>query len=216
MSGFTRQPRLVKGAIVGFDLFNPLASVTVFQYNPSEMSRSLAVQGSADGGARSEVLRLTGPPAETIDVKVRIDAADQLEQGDPVATTQGIHPKLAALEMLVYPKSLQVALNLAMMAAGVQEIVPSEAPFTLFVWGPKRVVPVRVTTFTIHEQQFDPELNPIRADVTLGLRVLSYNDFPPSHPGFAVFLSHQVVKEALAVVGSVGSLGSLGTTLPTA
>lgn len=210
---FPRAPRLVKGALVGFDIFNPLASVTVFQYNPGELNRSLSVQGSGDGGARSEALRLTGPPTETIDVRVRIDAADQLERGDAVATTTGIHPQLAALEMLVYPKTLQVALNLALMAGGALEIVPSEAPFTLFVWGPKRVVPVRLQSFSIHEQMFDPSLNPIRADVSLGLRVLTYNDFPMTHPGFAVFLSHQVVKEVLAVVGSVGSLGDLGATL---
>jgi len=205
MSAFPGSPRLIKGAIVGLDPFNPLASIIIFQYNPKTMSRRLEASSPSSGGARSEALRLSGAPAETIDLEVDIDATDQLETGDAVATTMGIYPQLSALEMLLYPKSVQVITNAALLAAGVVEIVPPTAPFTLFVWGVKRVLPVRLDGFSITEEEYDPSLNPIRAKASLSLRVLSYNDFSITHPGFAVFLAHQVVKEVMATVGSVGN-----------
>lgn len=206
MTTFPRSPRLVKGAIVGIDPFNPLASVIVFQYNPKTMTRRLQASTPQGDGARSEVLRLSGAPVENIDLKVEIDATDQLETGDAQAESMGIYPQLSALEMLLYPKSAQVILNTALLAAGTIEIVPPAAPFTLFIWGLKRVVPVRLESFSIEEQEYDPSLNPIRADVSLGLRVLSYNDFNVTHPGFAVFMAHQIAKEVMATLGSVGNV----------
>lgn len=207
MTTFPGSPKTLKGALVGFDVFNPVASVIVFQYNPHELTRRLAVQASAgEESAPSEALRLRGPPVETIDLNVEIDAADQLEKADGTAVALGIHPQLTALEMLLYPKSALVIANTALAAVGTLEIVPPVAPFTLFIWGAKRVLPVRLTTFSITEQAHDPSLNPIRAEVSLGLRVLSYDDFPVSHPGYHVFLAHQVVKEAMATVGSLSNL----------
>ncbi len=206
MTTFPRSPRLVKGAIVGIDPFNPLASVIVFQYNPKTMTRRLQASTPQGDGARSEVLRLSGAPVENIDLKVEIDATDQLEAGDAQAESLGIYPQLSALEMLLYPKSAQVILNTALLAVGTIEIVPPAAPFTLFIWGLKRVVPVRLESFSIEEQEYDPSLNPIRADVSLGLRVLSYNDFNVTHPGFAVFMAHQIAKEVMATLGSMGNL----------
>ncbi|MDX1546665.1 MAG: hypothetical protein R3247_06740 [Rhodothermales bacterium] len=206
MTTFPGAPRLVKGAIIGIDPFNPLASIILFQYNPKTMTRRLQAATPQGEGARSEVQRLHGAPTETIDLKVEIDAADQLETGDVLAQTMGIYPQLSALEMLLYPKSAQVILNTALLLAGTIEIVPPAAPFTLFIWGLKRVVPVRLDSFSIEEQEYDPNLNPIRAEVSLSLRVLSYNDFSVTHPGFAVFLAHQIVKEVMATVGSVGNV----------
>jgi hypothetical protein len=210
MTGLTSSPRTIKGAIVGLDLVNPLASVIVFQYNPDSLTRTL--QAQAAGGAsgdRSEPMRLKGAPIETIKLDVEVDATDQLERGDPTAASMGIAPQLSALEMLLYPKSAQVILNTALLLAGTIEVIPPMAVFTLFIWGPKRIVPVRLTEFSITEEAHDPSLNPIRAKVSLGLRVLSYNDLPPTHPGFGLFLAHQVVKEAMAVIGSVGNLSAV-------
>jgi hypothetical protein len=82
-------------------------------------------------------------------------------------------------------------------------------PFTLFIWGLKRVVPVRVTDLTITEEAFDPQLNPIRAKASLSLRVLTYDDFPLLHPGYGVFLAHQVVKETMATVGSLNNMAAV-------
>jgi hypothetical protein len=206
MSTFPGSPRLTKGAIVGIDEFNPLASVIIFQYNPKTLTRRLEAAAPQSGGAQSEVLRLSGAPKETIDLEVEIDAADQLEVGDALAASMGIYPQLSALEMLLYPKSAQVIINTAMLAAGMTEVIPPTAPFTLFIWGIKRVVPVRLNGFSITEEEYDPSLNPIRAKASLSLQVLSYNDFSITHPGFAVYLSHQVVKEAMATVGSAANV----------
>ncbi len=212
MSTFPNSPRLMKGALVAIDLFNPLASITVFQYNPETMTRRLQAQTLGGGeGDRTEAMRLKGAPIETITIDVEIDATDQLETGDGVATSLGIYPQLSALEMLIYPKSSVVIANTVLMALGTIEVVPPVAPFTLFVWGPKRVLPVRISDFSIVEEAYDVNLNPIRAKVSLGLRVLSYNDLSVLHPGYHIFLAHQVVKEAMAVVGSVGSLSSAGS-----
>ena len=216
MSAFPGSPRLVKGAIIGLDAFNPLASVIAFQYNPDSLTRTLQAQTAGEGGDRGEALRLKGAPVETIKVDVELDATDQLETADGIATSMGIYPQLSALEMLIYPKSLQVIARTVLLALGTIEVVPPLAPFTLFIWGPKRVLPVRLTDFTITEEAYDVSLNPIRAKVSLGLRVLSYNDLPLTHPGYALFLVHQVVKETMATIGSVSNLGSVvsgGTSL---
>jgi hypothetical protein len=158
-------------------------------------------------------MRLKGPPAESFRLDVEIDATDQLESGDGLTSTFGIYPQLSALEMLLYPKTLTVIANTILLATGTMEVVPVEAPFTLFIWGLKRVVPVRLTEFSITEEAYDTGLNPIRAKVSLGLRVLNYNDFPIDHPGFAMFLVHQGIKEVMAVIGSVENVASFGLNL---
>lgn len=214
MSQSPISPRLLKGAIIGFDIANPLASITIFQYNPDTVTRSLQAQTSGgESGNRSEPMRLKGPPTETFKLEVEIDATDQLETGSGTASTFGIYPQLSALEMLLYPKTATVIINTVMLATGMMEIIPVEAPFTLFVWGIKRVVPVRLTDFSITEEAYDTGLNPIRAKVSLGLRVLNYNDFPVSHPGYAMFVVHQVIKEVMAVIGSVENVATFGTQI---
>ena len=210
MTTFPLSPRLLKGALVAVSLGNPVPSVIAFQYNPETLTRRLQAQAAGDGGDRSEAMRLTGAPVETIDLEVEIDATDQLESTGGVATSMGIYPQLSALEMLIYPTSASVIANTVALALGTIEVLPTTAPFTLFVWGPKRVLPVRVEDFSITEEAYDTSLNPIRAAVSLGLRVLSYNDLTLTHPGYAVFLAHQVVKETMSAVGSVGSLDAIG------
>ncbi len=204
----TISPRLLKGAIVAIDPNNPLASVTVFQYNPHTLTRRLEPQ-MVGGESRAEPLRIKGAPVETIDVEIEIDAADQLERGGISASFMGIYPQLSALEMLVYPKSKQVIANEALLKQGTIEIVPPEAPLTLFVWGPSRILPVQIKSFSITEEVHDTRLNPLQAKVSLSMRVLSYNDLPSDHKGHKIFLAHQVAKEVMATVGSVGNLGSV-------
>ncbi|HOO54300.1 MAG TPA: hypothetical protein PLM24_00090 [Methanothrix sp.] len=204
----TTAPRLLKGAIVAIDPNNPLASVTVFQYNPHTLTRRLEPQ-MVGGESRAEPLRIKGAPVETIDVEIEIDAADQLERGGISASFMGIYPQLSALEMLVYPKSKQVIANEALLKQGTIEIVPPEAPLTLFVWGPSRILPVQIKSFSITEEVHDTRLNPLQAKVSLSMRVLSYNDLPSDHKGHKIFLAHQVAKEVMATVGSVGNLGSV-------
>ena len=199
MTSFPNSPRLIKGALVGADPLNPLATVVVFQYNPDTMTRRLEARAASGDGERSEGQRLSGPPKETITLSVEIDATDQLEQGSPLATTVGIYPTLSALEMMLYPKSAAVITNTVLSLIGTIEILPMERPFILFVWGPQRVLPVRLGSLTITEEAYDPLLNPIRARAELSLDVLSYHDFGVLHPGHWIFLAHQLTKEAVAM-----------------
>ena len=209
MSTFPNSPRVQRGALVGLDPSNPLASVIMFQYNPETLTRTLTPQTAGAGGgsasAPGEALRLTGPPLEEIKLEVVIDATDQLEKGDSLATQMGVYPQLSALEMLLYPKSALVIANEVLLQAGVIEVIAPEVPLTVLVWGVKRVVPVRLTSFVITEEMFDPNLNPIHAKASLGLRVLNYRDLGLLSPGGALFMAHQVVKEVMATIGSVSN-----------
>jgi hypothetical protein len=208
MTSFPGSPKILKGAIVGVDIFNPVASVALFQYNPAELSRTVEPQYSEAGAGRSEALRLLGPPRETISADITLDLADQMEAGKAGPLGAGIAGHLAALEMLVYPKSLLVAANQILMASGTMEVIPPIAPLTLFIYGWKRVVPVKIGTISITETTHDPSLNPIRADVRLSMTVLTYNDLPLTHPGHWAFMAHQIVKETLATVASVNQIGA--------
>jgi hypothetical protein len=212
MSSFPGSPRLLKGAIVGLDPFNPLASVIVFQYNPDTMTRKLEPRAVSGEGDRGEAFRLTGAPKETITLSVEIDATDQLEQANPLAVTMGIYPTLAALEMILYPKSAVVIANTIFSLIGTIEVIPVEAPMTLFVWGPQRVLPVRLTSLSITEEAHDQLLNPIRAKVDLSLTVLSYQDLSVTSPGEALFLVHHITKEIMATTNIFNSAQNIGAS----
>jgi hypothetical protein len=206
MTSSPLSPRILKGALVSVSPTRPIPSVIVFQYNPDTLTRSIKPRAPGSDGARSEAMRLTGPPEETIRVDVEIDAVDQLEKSDGIATSLGIYPQLSALEMLTYPSSATIIANTVLLAAGTIEIVPADAPLTLFIWGAKRILPVRISDFSITEEAHDQALNPIRAKVGLGLRVLGYNDLSITNPGYYIFMAHQVVKETLSVVGTISDL----------
>jgi hypothetical protein len=212
MTTFPGSPRLQKGALVSIDPANPQRQTIVFQYNPDTMTRRLDARttGGQDGD-RSEALRLTGPPKEAITLSIEIDAADQLEEGDTNTATYGIYPALSTLELLLYPRSDHVTSNLALAQAGNIEIIPPEAPLTVLIWGAQRVLPVRLTSFSITEEAYDPDLNPLRAKVDLTLNVLSYADLKPGTSGFDLFMSHQMAKETMAAMafGPKSSTSSL-------
>jgi hypothetical protein len=210
MTTFPNSPRLTRGALIGIDIFNPLASIIVFQYNPDTLTRRLQARttGGQDGGDKTEALRLSGPPQETISVNVEFDAADQPD------VTPTVYPALSALEMLLYPKSAVVIANTVLALLGNTEIIAPQAPMTIFVWGPQRVLPVRLTELSITEQDFDALLNPIRAKVDLSLQVLSYNDLQINNPGYFLFLAHQIAKETLATQNVSSSVQNIGIPLP--
>lgn len=214
MSSFPGSPRLVKGGIVLIDAESgQVLRVVSLQYNPDSLSRSLQVPtAAAEGGDRSEALRLSGPPVETISLEAEIDATDQLEDPDNHEGTvrHGIHPQLAALETLVYPASTALHDNNALANSGALEIIPMQGPLALFVWSRQRAVPVRVTELSITEEAFDPALNPIRAKVNLGVRVLSVDDLGFSHRGGSLFMSYLKNKETLSGKAAGALIGTLG------
>lgn len=212
MGSFPGSPRTLSGAIVAVDPLSPLSRIVVFQYNPDQVTRTLRPRGAPaeQQVGPADAHRVWGAPTETVTMTVEIDGTDQLETGDPVTAATGIAPQLAALEMLLYPSSTLVIANSAMLLAGTIEILPPEGPLTVLVWGPGRAVPVRLESLTITEQAFDVALFPIRASVELSVQVLSYNDLPPTDPGYALFLAHQVLKESMATVAGVtGALSAL-------
>lgn len=215
MSAFPGSPRILKGGLVLLDpdTFAVLPNgIIVLQYNPDTLTRTLKIQGAEEGGDRSEALRLKGPPVETIKVDAEIDATDQLELPDqnPNTVQNGIFPQLAALETIVYPASTTLQNNFNLAQAGTLEIMPILAPLTLFVWSANRIVPVRITDFSITEEAFDPALNPIRAKVSLGLRVLSIDDFYFNEKGGSLYMAYQQQKETLAKLYQGGTFGALG------
>jgi hypothetical protein len=210
MTTFPRSPRLLKGGLVLIDPDTAaIVRVIALQYYPDTLSRTLQAQaGGAEGGDRSEPLRLKGPAVETIKIEAEIDALDPLDVGVESTGATGIHPQLAALELLVYPTSDQLQASGRLARNGTLEIAPVEAPLTLFVWSKHRILPVRLTEFSITEEAFDAGLNPIRAKVSLGMRVLSVSDLGFDHKGGGLFMGYLQQKEALAAGGR--GLGALG------
>jgi hypothetical protein len=212
MSTFPGSPQLLKGGIVLLhpDTGQPV-QIIVLQYNPDTLTRTLQVQGiGPEPGDRLEALRLKAPPLETIKMEAEIDATDQMEKADPTTALLGIYPQLAALETIVYPTSRQLQANDSQAQMGTLEIAPMEAPLSLFVWSQVRVLPVRVTDFSITEEAFDPNLNPIRAKVSLGMRVLTVNDLGFAHKGGNMFMTYLQQKEQLANKSPKGTLGAMG------
>ncbi|KAA6459841.1 hypothetical protein DYQ86_17015 [Acidobacteria bacterium AB60] len=192
-------PLLQKGAIQVLEPNTGIPLNTIhLQYNPESIRRSLKPQSVGDQPDRTEVLRLKGPPIETVSCDVELDATDQLAASDPKAISLGVQPQLAALELLVYPSSGVLIANEVLSLLGTIEILPMSSNLTLFVWGPNRVMPVRLTSMEITEEAFDPRLNPIRAKIALSMRVLNVNDVGFLTPAGALYMSYQLAKEGLA------------------
>lgn len=211
MTAYPPYPRLLKGAIVALDACtNAVQSSIPFQYNPDNLSRTLQVQSAdSEGNGRTEALRLEGPPVETLKLDVEIDATDQLENLENPTISLGIYPQLSALEALIYPTVDTVSNNMNLADQGELEIIPPEAPLTLLVWGDKRLLPVRITEFSITEEAYDTSLHPIRAKVSLGFRILNYNDLPWNHRGARLFMAHHKSKERMARKATLRNLSQV-------
>ena len=213
MTTFPGSPRLLKGGIVLIDANTGVVQrIISLQYNPDTLSRTLQVQGTGESGDRMEALRLKGPPIETIKLEAEIDATDHLEFPRQNSTTAqlGLYPQLAALEVIVYPQSSQLQVNNTMAQMGTLEIAPMESFLSLFIWSKTRILPVRLTEFSITEEAFDTALNPIRAKVSLGMRVLSVNDLGFNHKGGSLFMIYHQQKERLATMTQNATFAALG------
>ena len=219
MTTFPGSPNLTRGGIVAMDPTSArILRIIVFQFNPDTLTRTLQPQTiGQEPGDRLEALRLKGPPHETIKLDVELDATEQLEKpnetpANQIVAQQGLAAQLAALETLVYPPSIQLLANDLQAQLGTIEIAPVEAPLTLFVWSRNRIVPVRLTDWTVTEEAFDTSLHPIRAKVSLSMRVLTVDDLGFRHRGGAVYMAYQQRKEALAALSQSGQLSALGIT----
>lgn len=211
MTGLTRSPRILKGGLVLMDrVTGRILRSIVLQYNPEMLTRSLTVRGAGDDSDPVEALRLAGPPVETISLEAVLDATDGLETGDSVVTRVGVAADIAALETVISPSTATLAAQNALAGRGSIEVLPAEAPLVLFVWGARRIVPVRITAFSVTEEAFDPALNPIRARISLGLRALTINDLSYGSRGGALSLVQLRLKETLAGQARGGGLAALG------
>ena len=214
-STFPNSPKIVKAGIVLIDAKsgNTLTTISL-QYNPVSLQRSYEPQGFGDG---NEPLRLKGPAIETLTIEADIDATDYMEFPDQNqdVVAHGIQPQLAALEALINPTSEQLNNNNILASAGTLEIAPMETPLALFVWSKNRIVPVRIKTFSITEESFDTQLNPIQATVSLTMQVLNVNDLGFKHKGGSLFMNYLQNKEQLASKSTGASLNDFGiSSLP--
>lgn len=255
-NGFTRSPKLLKGALIQFKapMLIPIPNIIVFQYNPETMTRTLTPwtpiereatyneQGRATLTAltdeQTNQLRQPFDPTETFNLTLELDAADALEEpsSHPIATIAGVADRISAMEMLCYPPgpgaiggllnvSVNVSLTSGISFGSASDVVPRrDVPIVLFFWGPGRIVPVRITTFNIEEQQYSPLLYPIRAKVTIGLKVLDENHLlniagDTSQSAIveiakACYKFTQAQKEALATANIANSVESIIGMLP--
>jgi hypothetical protein len=199
-TGYSRSPKLLKGAIIQFSapLFVPVPNIIVFQYNPETMTRTLSPWASPtpkemeNDPKIEENLAQPYDPTETFNIGLELDAADDMEVGNPIARHTGVADRLAALEMLLYPPGSSAIGGLVGAALGAAagatlsfsgsglstpdlQAVKAErkqVPIVLFFFGPGRILPVRITTFSVDEQAYNNLLYPLRAKVTLGIKVL--------------------------------------------
>ena len=222
-SDFPGRPKLLKGAMVEYQsqFLWKAPNVIVFQYNPEQLSRTLTHRVPQSdlkdkGAAREDVQRVEGPPLETISLTVKLDVADQLAEPalHPQIVLHGLHPALAALELLLYPEGSQVLHNRTLASRGETMIASEEVPLVLFVWGASRVLPIRLTSFSVTEQAFDQALNPILAEVQLGMRVLSYTELKKPSEGYKAYLATQAQKELLARLNLANSAEQVIGMLP--
>jgi hypothetical protein len=205
--------KVIKAGLLRMDAdTGAVLDVVPLQYNPDSVTRSFQPKGASGDGDRGEGLRLTGPPIETVTLEAELDAADLLEtaEKDSEILSSGLAPQLAVLESMLYPSSASLRDLDTQAAMGLIEVLPAPQPLTVLVWSRHRVTPVRLTNLSVTEEAFDTRLNPIRAKVSLTLRVLTIDDLSFSGRGGSLYLAYQQQKEALAKLYAGGSIGDLG------
>lgn len=211
-SAFPGSARVLKGALVVFETPVPVpTNVIAFQFNPDGVSRTFQQRSAhADPSRSAGDTMFVLPPTETLALSVELDAADQLASGDAVAIATGLHPTLAALELLLYPSSVDLILDKALALAGSARVKPGRVPIVLLVWGPLRVLPVRVDSVSITEEAFDPRLNPIRAKAELSLRTLTERELSIAGPPFdTLAFVNLIAKEVLARGAGVSAIADV-------
>jgi hypothetical protein len=169
----------LKGAFInlGAGLLGALPNIVVFQFNPDRVTRTPSLvrpPPPSDGAGSRDSNEQPGEPGESMSFTLRIDATDQLARANPIAAASGILPTLSALELLMVPKS-SLLIDLTALGGGNRphRHPPERLPTVLFFWGPFRILPVTINSLGITETQYDPLLNPVRAEVSVGLSVLT-------------------------------------------
>lgn len=228
-TGLSRSPKLMKGALVQLidTLAVPTPQIVPFQYNPESVRRDLQPWVHPElSQAPTDGKELTQPyyPTETISIsELRLDASDQLEEGNRLTSLNGVADRVAAIENMLYarenPLSLALRLGSQVLGKGAPEV--EHIPVTLFVWGVGRIVPVRITRYSIDEEQFLPSLMPLRAKISLDMEVLTDQSFAnykkPSGSieiAKAAYRSYRAQQVALATAHSFARANELLAILP--
>jgi len=197
----------LKGAFIdlGAGLLGALPNIIVFQFNPEQISRSPKMTRfppASDGSGPTNADDQPGQPNETMSFSLNVDAIDQLAQSNPIAAANGILPALSALELLMIPRS-SLSQNLSSLAGrlGVHKHPPDRLSTVLFFWGPSRLLPVNITSLYITETQYDTRLNPIRAEVSVSLTVLTEGQLTKEAAiARGAYQYSQAVKEVMAAL----------------
>jgi hypothetical protein len=210
-NAYPNNPSILKAALISMGGTIPVPRLIMLQYNPAELTRQIEPDFEKIGDTPTGTNLLAGPAIEKIQMTARISAVDQLQANDATAIMFGIYPQLATLEMMLFPSTSSIVQGLTEMALGVLEIVPPETPLTIFVWGPQRVLPVQITSYSVTETMHDTRLNPIDAEVTISMKVLTYQDFEPSQTGFYLYLANLAGRELMSALGTVQSGASIVT-----
>jgi hypothetical protein len=220
MSDFPGRPFLLKGALVVFEAPIPVpTNVIVFQYNPETMTRKIsqpAGGAQAGGGGSANPCSTAGDtrntlllPVEHYQLSIDLDASDQMEVDDKITRAVGLHPALAALELMLYPPPQDVLAAKVLSLAGSAFVTSAKLPVVLFVWGAARVVPVIVNSITVTESAYDQLLNPIQAKVDLEMRSMTQLELVDAGVLFGgLALINLVAKEYLARLPIGGLVGS--------
>ena len=200
MSGVIQPPYpqnvpVLSGALVTVDATSGVKKTIAFQYNPVELTRVLNAKTKGfDRRNPSPDQFFLGAPTETITFDARLDATDPSTSN----SAEGVYPLLSALELLVYPDADQVKAANDKLSEGCLEVSEIKAPRVIFVWGAKRVLPVRVSGVTVKEVLHNADLVPLRATVGLTLEAVTYSDTQPATPDYNLYLSHQSTLESMA------------------
>ena len=198
MSSSLNGPKILKGAFISVPDSGG-TQVLPFQYNPADLKRNL--QPQMVGGEeqdRSRAVRFKGAPTQTIDATVEFDASTALDTGDATAEEYGVYAQLSALELLASPSTSIINDMHSKLASGIMEVAPMTAPTLYFVWGQSRVLPVRLNSYSITEEMFDGNLNPIRVSVAVNMRVLNYSDIDSSNHAYQRYMVYQQTMESIA------------------
>jgi hypothetical protein len=232
-TGLSRSPKLEKGALVQLvkGLMGVAPNVIPFQYNPEKLSHTLTTWNpfEVDQTQRGAQAPAVQPfdPQESFSLTLELDATNDLEDDDPVAKAVGVADRLAALKKLTLPTeglvgdlvSSAVASARALVGKASMHAVRPTVPVVLFVWGPGRILPVRVTSFSVEETLFSPSLYPLQSTVTLGLEVLTPDVFKCQHgltAGIAVAAYNftRLQEDALAVAHVANNRDAIRGLLP--
>lgn len=235
MSGFTNQPKILRGAFVEFGLSLP-PLIVVFQFNPLTISRSRSAWVNTPGnyeasqpaqnidflqtvvGTKGKSLidfrngQKINVQQETISFDIRLDATDKLNDGDTITEQFGIAPKLSTLELMMLPKgqSLLGGAVAALLGGAVKSFLfqddGREPPIILFVWGRKKILPVNITNMSIREEEFSTDLNPTRATVSVSLEVIEGPNLP--------FLYTKALREVMSLLNLANIAEVANTMVP--